>query len=209
LFASTTWLGDLQSVSFFPKELKSGSDDGIGLKFCIRIVLMVALACGLGAGCAVQSGSVDRAPKAGGSVSNNAERVVLPESVPDPLEPVNRLVWGFNKAVLKGAVKPTAKVYRFFVVKPLRTGIGNFGRNITYPGRLINNLLQGKWGGARDETQRFFFNTVGGLGGFIDVAAEAKLPKSDADWAEQRTGCGWFRRGHGSQSPDVCGAVRF
>ncbi len=51
---------------------------------------------------------------------------------------------------MSGVVKPTAKVYRLIVVKPVRTGIGNFGKNITYPGRLINNLLQGKVGrGAR------------------------------------------------------------
>jgi ABC-type transporter lipoprotein component MlaA/pimeloyl-ACP methyl ester carboxylesterase len=153
--------------------------------FVVR-VLVVALACSLAGGCAV-----DRASKAGASVSNKADRVVLPESVPDPLEPVNRTVWAFNKAVLAGVVKPTAKVYRLVVVKPLRTGIGNFGRNITYPGRLINNLLQGKWGGARDETQRFFFNTVGGFGGFIDVAGQAKLPESDADFGETFGQWGW------------------
>ena len=46
---------------------------------------------------------------------------------------------------------------RFVVVKPVRTGIGNFGKNLTYPGRLINNLLQGKWSGARDESYQDYF----------------------------------------------------
>jgi len=120
--------------------------------------------------------------------------VVLPESVPDPLEPVNCVVWAFNKGVVTGVVKPTAKVYRFVVVKPVRTGISNFGRNITYPGRLINNLLQGKWRGAWDETERFYFNTLAGLGGFIDVAGEAKLPKSDADFGQTFGQWGWAPR---------------
>jgi ABC-type transporter lipoprotein component MlaA/pimeloyl-ACP methyl ester carboxylesterase len=114
--------------------------------------------------------------------------------VPDPLEPVNRVVWVFNKGVMAHVVKPTAKLYRFVVVKPMRTGISNFGRNISYPGRLINNLLQGKWGGARDETERFFFNTVGGLGGLIDVAGQAKLPKSDADFGQTFGQWGWEPR---------------
>ena len=127
-------------------------------------------------------------------VSNDQAKVVLPQSVPDPLEPLNRVVWGFNKGVLAGVVQPTARVYRFVVAKPLRTGISNFGRNITYPGRLINNLLQGKWGGARDETERFFFNTVGGLGGFIDVAGQAKVPKSDADFGQTFGQWGWEPR---------------
>src|SRR5687768_13441209 len=141
------------------------------VKLSLRILPAIGLACCLVARAAGQSApsmAVD-----GATISNKAndERVVLPESVPDPLEPVNRVVWAFNKGVLTGFVKPTAKIYRVVVAKPVRTGIGNFGRNITYPGRLINNLLQGKWRGAWDETERFYFNTVAGLGGFIDVAA--------------------------------------
>ena len=61
-------------------------------------------------------------------------------------------------------IKPTSRAYRFVVVKPVRTGIGNFGRNLTYPGRLINNLLQGKWSGAGDESWRFVCNTTVGRG---------------------------------------------
>ena len=156
-----------------------------------RVVLIVAMTGCMVARSAEQvppSVSGDRAPK---SAEANAERVVLPESVPDPLERVNRMVWTFNKGVLSGVVRPTAKVYRLVVVKPVRTGISNFGRNIAYPGRLINNLLQGKWRGARDEKERFYFNTVAGLGGFIDVASEAKLPKSDADFGQTFGQWGW------------------
>jgi len=155
-----------------------------------RFALMAVVGCCLVAHCAAQSASVvdDRAPK---PAEANAERVVLPESVPDPLERVNRMVWAFNKGVLSGVVRPTAKVYRSVVVKPVRTGISNFGRNISYPGRLINNLLQGKWRGARDETERFYFNTLAGLGGFIDVASQAKVPKSDADFGQTFGQWGW------------------
>jgi ABC-type transporter lipoprotein component MlaA len=117
-----------------------------------RIVLTVGLVC-----CWVSESLAQPAP----SVSNNstrelsprdapAETVILPRSVPDPLEPFNRVVWAFNREVMTDVVKPTSKAYRFIVRKPIRTGIGNFGRNIAYPGRLINNLLQGKWTGARD-----------------------------------------------------------
>src|SRR5690242_8030739 len=76
-----------------------------------------------------------------------AGSVVLPKSLPDPIEPFNRLMWAFNQGLMTDIVKPTSKVYRFVVIKPVRTGIGNFGKNLTYPGRLINNLLQGKWNG--------------------------------------------------------------
>ena len=121
----------------------------------------------------------------------SAEIVVLPKSVPDPIEPVNRIVYAFNKGLMTGVVKPTAKVYRFIVIKPVRTGIGNFGKNITYPGRLINNLLQGKWAGARDETYRFGCNTTVGVAGFFDVASKWNIPKSDADFGQTFGQWGW------------------
>jgi len=88
-------------------------------------------------------------------------------------------------------IKPTSKVYRFAVVKPVRTGIGNFGRNLTYPGRLINNLLQGKWSGARDETYRFLGNSTVGIAGFFDVASKWKIEKSEADFGQTFGQWGW------------------
>jgi len=120
-----------------------------------------------------------------------AETVVLPKSVPDPIEPLNRVMWAFNKELMTGVIKPTSKVYRFVVVKPVRTGIGNFGRNLTYPGRLINNLLQGKWSGARDESYRFVCNTTVGVAGFFDVGTKWKIPKSDADFGQTFGKWGW------------------
>jgi len=119
------------------------------------------------------------------------ETVVLPKSVPDPLEPFNRVMWGFNKAVMTGVIKPTSRVYRFVIAKPVRTGIENFGHNLTYPGRLINNLLQEKWAGARDETYRFACNTTVGLAGFFDPATRWKIPKSDADFGQTFGQWGW------------------
>jgi len=120
-----------------------------------------------------------------------AEKVVLPKSVPDPIEPFNRVMWGFNQALMTDVVKPTSRVYRFVVVKPARTSIGNFGRNLTYPGRLINNLLQGKWSGARDETWRFGCNTTVGIIGLFDPATKWNIPKSDADFGQTFGKWGW------------------
>jgi ABC-type transporter lipoprotein component MlaA len=117
-----------------------------------RMVLAVALGGGLVASSLAQTLSSVSTNRASNPQQLAVETVVLPKSVPDPLEPFNRVMWGFNKAVMTGVIKPTSRVYRFVVVKPVRTGIGNFGRNLTYPGRLINNLLQGKWSGARDES---------------------------------------------------------
>jgi hypothetical protein len=37
---------------------------------------------------------------------------VLPQSVPDPIEPFNRIVYCLNSGIMTGAVTPTAKVHR-------------------------------------------------------------------------------------------------
>ena len=123
-----------------------------------------------------------------------AETVMLPQSVPDPIEPFNRAMWAFNKGLMTDVILPTSRVYRFVVWKPVRTGIGNFGRNLTFPGRCINNLLQKKWIGARDESYRFVCNTTVGVAGFWDVASRWKIPKSDADFGRTFGQWGWQPR---------------
>ncbi len=155
------------------------------------MVLAVALGGGMTAGSSVQT-----LPSVSTSRTNDPQlsisgAVVLPKSIPDPLEPFNRVMWGFNQVVMTGVIKPTSRVYRFVVPKPVRTGIGNFGRNLTYPGRLINNLLQAKWTGARDESYRFACNTTVGVAGFFDPATRWKIPKSEADFGQTFGQWGW------------------
>jgi ABC-type transporter lipoprotein component MlaA/pimeloyl-ACP methyl ester carboxylesterase len=132
-----------------------------------------------------------RQPPADPTNAPPAQRIVLPASVPDPIEPANRLMWKFNKGLMKDVISPTSRAYRFVVKKPIRTGIGYFGTNLTYPDRLINNLLQRKWGGARDETYRFLCNTLLGWGGFFDVADRWNIPKSEADFGQTLGQWGW------------------
>jgi len=127
----------------------------------------------------------------GASQPPATEVVVLPQSVPDPIEPFNRVMWNFNVGLMTDVIKPTSRVYRFVVAKPVRTSIGNFGRNLTYPGRLINNALQGKWHGARDESYRFVCNTTAGVAGFFDVATKWNIPKSEADFGQTFGQWGW------------------
>lgn len=159
----------------------------------LPVILPVVLMCNLMAeGPAPTAPSEPHQPKDESTLpAPGAEAFALPKSVPDPIEPVNRVVWAFNEGVLVAVVKPTARVYRAIVIKPVRTGIGNFGRNITYPGRLLNNLLQGKWIGARNETDRFLCNTVLGGAGFFDVASKWEIPKSDADFGQTLGQWGW------------------
>ena len=131
-------------------------------------------------------------PKAVGSLR---KPVVFPEIIADPLEPLNRGIWAVNRGILTGVMQPTSRVYRTVVPTAARKSINHFSRNITYPGRLINNVLQGHWQGAGDESIRFLANTTVGVGGFFDVASKWKIPKSEADFSETFFTWGWKPNG--------------
>src|SRR5258706_7698544 len=124
-------------------------------RYFVGWFIIVTLECCLVPGSLAQTAVSQNSKKESKPVAAGAQAVVLPKSVPDPIEPVNRVIWGFNRGIIAGLVKPSARFYRLIVIKPLRTAIGNFGRNVTYQERLINNFLQGKWAAAREERDRF------------------------------------------------------
>ena len=91
--------------------------------------------------------------------------------VADPLEPWNRAMFSFNNFVYFKATKPVAKGYAAVVPKPARTGVKNFFRNLGFPIRFVNAVLQGKFQGAQQELFSFLVNTTMGVGGFVDAAS--------------------------------------
>lgn len=115
----------------------------------------------------------------------------VPDFMSDPYESMNRVTWAANKGLLIGVMQPAGRVYRAAVGIPVRKSIVKFTRNITYPGRALNNILQGRWAGAGDETLRFLTNTTAGGLGFFDVASKWNIPKSDADFSETFGKWGW------------------
>lgn len=123
--------------------------------------------------------------------ASNPNQAPLPEYLGDPIEPVNRGIWGVNKGVLNGVVRPTSRAYRAVVPTEARKSINHFAHNLVYPGRLINNTLQGRWKGAGDESLRFVTNTTVGVAGFFDVATKWGIPRSDASFGETFYKWGW------------------
>lgn len=88
----------------------------------------------------------------------------------DPWEPFNAKVFQFNYNVDRYFIKPVAKGYNAVVPPDVQTSLANAFDNMGYVPRLLNSLLQGKFGRAGIETQRFFINTTIGVGGLFDVA---------------------------------------
>jgi len=109
----------------------------------------------------------------------------------DPLEPLNRGVSGFNHALMVWIVSPVAGVYRLILPEQIRGGIGNIFENLLYPVRLINNLLQGKGGGAWRETERFAVNTTIGIAGVLDSATTLGIEPSREDFGQTFGKWGW------------------
>lgn len=114
-------------------------------------------------------------------------------SIDDPIEPLNRGVSVFNHVLLKGIVAPVGWVYRTVLPKPVRNGVENVFDNLFYPVRLVNNLLQAKWGGAWNETKRFGVNTTVGVLGLWDRATDWGIRPSREDFGQTFGRWGWRR----------------
>jgi phospholipid-binding lipoprotein MlaA len=105
--------------------------------------------------------------------------------VADPLEPYNRLATSFNDKMYFWALEPVSSGYSKIVPEGPRIGIKNFFRNIAFPVRFINSLLQFKFEKAGIETVRFIVNSTIGLAGFGDAANYSlKLEPQDEDFGQ-------------------------
>ena len=94
----------------------------------------------------------------------------------DPLSGYNRLMTTFNDKIYMNVLDPAARGYEFIVPQTVRIGFDNFFKNLMFPVRFANNLLQLKFQNSAEELGRFVINTVWGLAGFMDVA------KSELKW---------------------------
>lgn len=102
----------------------------------------------------------------------------------DPLEPVNRAVYGFNDGFDRAIAKPVAQGYKALVPDLVRTGVGNFFSNLEDLWIAANNLLQGKVATAADDFGRFFLNSTFGFFGVLDFASEVGLEKHNEDFGQ-------------------------
>ncbi|HNY49248.1 MAG TPA: VacJ family lipoprotein [Smithella sp.] len=103
--------------------------------------------------------------------------------IADPLEPVNRVVHGFNDKLYFWALKPVAQGYKTVLPEPARLSVKNFFSNLAFPARFLSCLLQADFSGAAMETGRFAINTLWGIGGLLDPSSgkELNLQKQDTD----------------------------
>jgi phospholipid-binding lipoprotein MlaA len=101
--------------------------------------------------------------------------------IADPLEPFNRAMYHFNDKLYFWVLKPVAQGYGKVVPETARIGIDNFFKNLAFPIRFVNCLLQANFGGAAEELGRFTINTIWGIGGLLDPAASEEINLSGQD----------------------------
>ena len=95
------------------------------------------------------------------------------DSVFDPLSGYNRVMTVINDKLYFWALKPVARGLAWVIPKQGRLAIGRCFRNMMFPIRFANNLLQLKMKRVGIETARFGVNTTIGVLGFADPAKDA------------------------------------
>lgn len=88
----------------------------------------------------------------------------------DPLEPVNRAIFEFNRVIDGMFIDPAQQVYGYVVPDPAKTGIRNFLDNLRGPVIFINDVLQGERERAGTTLSRFLVNSTIGIFGIFDPA---------------------------------------
>jgi len=115
--------------------------------------------------------------------SDDFETTIVEDEIYDPLEGINRAVFGFNNVADRAILEPVAKGYKKLPT-PIQSGLGNFIKNLKLPLVAVNQLLQGQGKNAVESTGRFFVNSTIGIFGLIDVADNIGLEQKEEDFGQ-------------------------
>jgi len=98
----------------------------------------------------------------------------------DPLEQVNRSVFGFNQTVEAALLRPASKAYGSLPAE-LQRGIDNFFSNLREPVVTLASALQGDGRNSAQSAGRFLVNSTVGIAGVFDVATPMGLVSRPED----------------------------
>ena len=152
----------IQRLDLGQRHLKGGVRSG-SLPFLLALALLLT-------GCAT--------PKNAGYSSLSAP------PLSDPLEPVNRMVFGFNDGLDRFLIRPIAVVYAYTVPSAVRLSVSNFFSNLQLPVTIANDLLQGRFTQGRLDFERLVINSTLGIAGLFDVAGTVGRPRHEEDYGQ-------------------------
>ncbi len=107
-----------------------------------------------------------------------------PSGQADPHEVANRRTHEANLRFDRAFFAPTSNAYGTILPQPVRQGVSQFSSNISLPGTMVNQLLQGEVEDAVHNAVRFLFNTTLGVAGIFDIATDIGLEERDTDFGE-------------------------
>jgi phospholipid-binding lipoprotein MlaA len=102
----------------------------------------------------------------------------------DPLETVNRAIFGFNEFVYQYLMTPAARAYNKAVPELARDSLSHTISNLNGPVTLANDVLQGEVKRAGNTLARFVINSTLGFFGTQDPASELGFPKHSEDFGQ-------------------------
>ena len=100
--------------------------------------------------------------------------------VKDCFEKLNRATFALNMGLDKVIFKPMSKGYRK-LPSPIRTGTGNALNNLSNLITIPNNILQGDFGSAVNNSARLLINTTLGIAGIFDPANSFGFEKREKE----------------------------
>ena len=102
----------------------------------------------------------------------------------DPLEPMNRAIFGFNEIVDDALLEPIAKTYKYITPDPIEAGVSNFFSNLGEINTIANDVFQFKFKQAGFDFTRLVINSTIGIFGIFDVATHAGFKKNKEDFGQ-------------------------
>ncbi|PCI41039.1 MAG: hypothetical protein COB46_05265 [Rhodospirillaceae bacterium] len=148
----------------------------LGLKLCALVI-----AGSLIAGCVTTSSST---PEESPAAQTEVAQVEEMEATNDPLEPVNRVFFEFNRGLDTLILRPVSSLYKALMPPPIQKIVHNFLNNLKTPVILLNDLLQGEMARAADTATRFVINTTVGILGFGDPATDMGYEAHTEDFGQ-------------------------
>ena len=103
---------------------------------------------------------------------------------PDPLEEMNRAVFGFNERMDGWVVEPAARAYGWVMPDLAERAVLRVFANLNSPSVFVNDLLRLDVRRAGITLGRFVINTTAGVAGILDLADDVGLRRHHADFGQ-------------------------
>ena len=108
----------------------------------------------------------------------------------DNWENFNRKVFIFNLKLNKYVIRPIHTIWASIMPQYGMDRIKSVTNNVEYPIRLVSSLFQRDFVTSKNETIRFFTNTILGVGGMFDPAKKLfNIEQSNENMEQALAGC--------------------